>query len=244
MSGENNRNAYAGRNVETLFRNSINDHPLVLKKIQNHFNIEGAFLNAGGGGIYGDKSDARINFACGHYVDVNIKAYKKDSGFNQLTRTTASKFCETFSLNAAMRQDLENLLIEKAKNTHQELFDNSAINRWAKIIEKNAAAILKWGFSHTPSREIIALYDRDSSIFRIYPTKEVLNTLSKQITFTKGGFDIGECVSFQRKGGNGSLSKTIPKYDIKHPGNNVQLKLKIHKFIALMECLKIGEYSV
>ncbi len=82
------------------------------------------------------------------------------------------------------------------------------------------------------------------SLFTIYPMNAVLSGLSNDIEFTKGGFNIGKCISFQRKGGNGFLSKTIPKHDIKHLGNNIQLKLKVHKFVELMECVKIGEYKI
>ncbi|ACL34337.1 hypothetical protein CV658_05775 [Borreliella burgdorferi] len=244
MAGENNRNAYVGRNVETLFRNSINDYPSVLNNIKKHFGINGEFLNASGGGIYGDKADARINFAGGHYVDANIKAYKNISAFNQLTRTTVSNFCKIFSFNDDIKADLESLVVAKSKDTANPLFDDKAIMRWEGLIKEKAKSILIWGFSNKPSREIIVLFDRDDYIFRIYPMAAALNKLSTKIEFTIGGFNIGDCVSFQRKGGNGSLSKTTSKYDIKHPGNNVQLKLKIHKFIKLMEGIKLGEYSI
>lgn len=38
----------------------------------------------------------------------------------------------------------------------------------------------------------------------------------------KGNIIIGNYIVIQRKGGNGSLSKTIPKDSMKHPGNNIQ----------------------
>ena len=119
-----------------------------------------------------------------------------------------------------------------------------AIGRWEQFIRDNAKAILKWSMSYKSSCEVIALYNRDASLFTIYPMNAALNSLSADIEFTKGGFNIGKCVSFQRKGGNGSSSKTIPKHDIKHPGNNVQLKLKVHKFVELMKVVKIGHYSI
>jgi hypothetical protein len=92
-----NKNAYIGMNIEQLIKNSIGDHPSVIKKLQERFNIKGDLENAAGGGIYGDKSDVRINFNCGHYIDANVKGYKV--GFNQLRRTSVSKFCIDFSLD-------------------------------------------------------------------------------------------------------------------------------------------------
>ena len=40
-----NRNAYIGRNVEILFKNSIEDNPSVIAKIQEYFNIKSRFLS-------------------------------------------------------------------------------------------------------------------------------------------------------------------------------------------------------
>lgn len=99
MPLENNRNAYIGMNVESLFKNSIVDHTDIVGEIQEKYGIEGRFLNANKSGIVGEKSDVRLSFASGHYIDVNIKAYKEESAFNQLTRTTVKHFCEVFNIS-------------------------------------------------------------------------------------------------------------------------------------------------
>lgn len=241
---ENNKNAYAGMNVETLIQNTIVDHPSIIKKLQEYFNIEGAFSNTSGGGIYGDKSDVRINFASGHYIDANIKSFKSKVAFNQLARTSVSKFCSDFGLTPSDKEDLEDIIVSKSKNTKNPLFLEEHYEKWGKFFKDNAKNILKWGFSKNPNREILVLYNRDTSLVKIYPMKEVLRCLPTNLTFTKGGFNLGDCISFQRKGGNGSMSKTIPKTSIKHPGNNIQLKLKINKFIEYLEHIKLGEYKI
>ncbi len=40
-----NRNAYIGRNVEILFKNSIGDNPSAITAIQRHFNIAKSFTS-------------------------------------------------------------------------------------------------------------------------------------------------------------------------------------------------------
>jgi hypothetical protein len=237
-----NRNAYAGRNIETLFKNSIVDHPKILKAIKAYYKLEGRFVTAIPSGIHGEKSDIKLSFACGHYIDANVKAYK--AAFNQLTRTSAKKFSEKFRLNKQDGKELEDLIVKKSKNTKLWLFQSSSTDKWQSFFKDNAKAIVKWRFSFKPSREIIVLYDRNTSIFRIYPMAECLSKLDYTVTHTKGGFNIGQCVSFQRKGGNGSMSNHIPKTDIKHPGNNIQIKLKINKFVELMESVELGRYTV
>ena len=72
-----NRNAYVGRNVEQLFKNSIGDNMDVIKKIQECFGIKSRFLKAISTGIHSEKADVKMEFADGHNIDANIKAYKK-----------------------------------------------------------------------------------------------------------------------------------------------------------------------
>jgi hypothetical protein len=243
---KDNKNAFIGMNVETLFKNTIVDYPSIIELLKEKFSIQGRFLNANKSGIMGEKSDVRLSFACGHHIDVNIKAYKKSASFNQLTRTTLNKFTELFNISPEKKNELEHLITEKARDTkNNSLFPTSYQKEWFDFFEKNVNEILKWGFSFTKSREILALFERDSDTFRLYMMKDVLSKLNKDISISKkGNINIGNCISFQRKGGNGSLSKTIPKTSIKHPGNNVQLKINSVKFISEMENHLLKSYSI
>ncbi|MDR3092409.1 MAG: hypothetical protein LBU33_00655 [Endomicrobium sp.] len=244
MVNENNKNAFVGMNIELLIKNSLKDHPNVIKKLKGRFDIQGSLENTAGGGIYGDKSDVRINFTCGHYIDANVKSFKNKAAFNQLARTTVSKFCDDFELDSTYRQELENIVVSKSKSPKNSLFSEEQWQKWGKFFKDNVKKLLEWGFSKKPNREILVLYNRDTSIVKIYHMREVLETLPTDITFTKGGFNIGGCVSFQRKGGNGSLSKRISKTTIQHPGNNVQLKVKINKLIPILKPVELAEYTI
>ncbi len=242
MRNENNKNAFAGMNIEVLIKNSIVDHPAIITKLRDHFNIKGDLESAACGGIYGEKSDVRINFTCGHYIDANVKGFK--IGFNQLARTTVSRFCEIFCLNSCDKQDLENIVVTKSKNTKNPLFSEKQQEKWGNFFRANVKKLLRWGFSEHPNREILVLYNRDTQIVKIYAIKEILSSLPTDIVFTKGGFNIGGCISFQRKGGNGSLRSKYQKTNIKHPGNNIQLKIKASKLIETLESVKLAEYVI
>ena len=109
-----NRNAYIGKNVETLFKNSIGDHKDIVEKIRNAFNIEGGFVTAISSGIHNEKVDIKMEFSCGRNVDANVKAYKKTIAYNQLTRTTLANFCNKFNLDCL--DLLQDLFIKKAKH--------------------------------------------------------------------------------------------------------------------------------
>lgn len=244
---KNNSNAFIGKNVEELFRQSIADYLEVTKTIAMYFKLNGHFTQAINTGLHGEKVDVKLAFSCGHNIDANIKAYKNDGknkGFNQLTRTSVAKFSETFTLNQKQREDLESIIIKKSLNPSERLFNQAQWNYWHSFFKEKTPSILKWCFAYKPSREILVLFDRTNDIFHIYSMKKTLEKIPKELTHTKGGFNIGECVSFQRKGGNGSLKSDWPKNHIKHPGNNIQLKLKCDKFIKTMETAKITQYAL
>jgi hypothetical protein len=108
-----NRNAHIGRNVEILFKNSVEDNPSVIEKIQKYFDIDSRFLTAISTGIHSEKADVKMEFADGNNIDANIKAFKKTSvAYNQLTRTSITNFCKLF-FDEAMQTELEQLFITK-----------------------------------------------------------------------------------------------------------------------------------
>jgi hypothetical protein len=242
MTNANNKNALDGRNVETLFKESLGSQLAIINNLCKAYEIYGKFEAVTLGGIYGGKADARISFKCGHHIEANIKSFK-GGGFNQITRTSVSNFCHEFDLSTSDKKELENLVTAKARNKNQDLFPEQTRDKWRTFFVKNASNLLRWGFADKPNREILVLYSRDDSVMYLYRMKDVLKFLPKKITFTKGGFNIGSCISFQRKGGDGNFKK-LPKTDIGHPGNDIQLKIKGRKFIAEMSNILLGSYKV
>jgi len=240
-----NRNAYIGRNIEILFKNSIGDNPRVIQKIQGAFNIQSRFLNAISTGIQAEKVDVKLEFADGHNIDANIKAFKKTgSSQNQITRTTITHFCEHFGL-VNEEQELKDLFLIKAKNKNAPLFNEANQIKWIPIFTKIASGILTWSFSYRQSREILVIYERNDSNMYIYLMKDIMRNLDKQVSITsRGNILIGKSVIFQRKGGNGVHAKRINKLDPKHPGNDVQIKLKMKDFIEEMSDLLLVSYHI
>ena len=117
-----NRNAFIGRNVEILFKNSVGDNPSVIKKLQETFSINSRFLQAMSTGMQNEKADVKMEFADGHNIDANVKAFKKTSvAYNQLTRTSLSNFCENFELNK-YKDELFRLFAIKALSKRTHLF--------------------------------------------------------------------------------------------------------------------------
>jgi len=238
----NKDNAAKGRETELMIKNSICDWPQAINVLKEKFKIKGKLDNTSRSGIYGDKADVRISFDCGHYIDVNVKGYK--IGFNQLVRTSISQFCKYFNLSESDKLDLDRIIREKAKNTKKELFTEKDWIKWGIFFENNVEKLLKLAFSENLSREILVLYNKKTFVVKIYSMKDVLRELSKQkIERTKGGFNLGKNISFQRKGGDGNI-KTYPKTDLRHPSNNIQMKLKIGKDNDFLNNIELAKYNI
>lgn len=238
-----NRNAIAGRNVETLFCNSVGDNQSVIDKIKQEFGIEGRYLKSIKTGIHGEKCDVKMSFADGRNVDANIKAYKPDTMFNQATRTSLTNFQKQTGLSDNEKEELRDLFLEKAKNTNRPLVPLSLRNKWSEIIGERAKAIIKWALSSHPSREILVLYDRVDSVMRIYKMSDVIGKAGFNVTFTpRGNFNIGKYLTLQRKGGDGNVTR-YPKTDLRHPSNHVQIKMDIRAFLK-SEVPLLARYSI
>jgi hypothetical protein len=239
-----NRNAYVGRNVETLFKNSIGDHKDICEIIRSIFKIKGHFVTAISSGVHNEKVDVKIEFSCGRNVDANIKAYKKTIAYNQLTRTTLRNFCEKFNLQCL--DLLQDLFIKKAKHINSKLIPEDKQSEISYLLQPIAKDMVEWSMSYKKAREILVLYERIEGIMYIYSMKDVLKNLNYDVVFTsKGNIAIGHSIIIQRKGGNGIHIHGIKdKGDLTHPGNNIQFKLKISDFVKEMESIRLGQYSI
>ena len=240
----NNRNAYRGSNVEILFKNSVGDHPSVVNIIQDAFGIEGRLIQSIQTGGEIEKCDVKMSFAGDRTIDANVKSYK-GRGFNQLTRMPVKTFAERFKLSEEEKDELSALVLTKSANTKSPLFPLSVRQPWRYVFEERAKKIVSNAFSAHPSREILVLYDVGDSIMRIWKMKDVLRLIGKDIEYTPRGGNIliGGCVVFQRKGGNGTKVK-LPKTHPNHPGNDVQIKLEISKFLRFFDNEKIASYEI
>lgn len=238
-----NRNSIAGKNVETLFCNSIGDNESVTSSIQAAFNLEGRYLKSIKTGIHGEKCDVKMSFADGRNVDANIKAYKPKVMFNQATRTSVKNFSEQMGLSDDEGKELTYLFLEKAKDTNRPLIPMGLRNKWSEIIGEKAQQIIKWSLSSHPSREILVLYDRTESIMRLYKMSDVLSHAGSITSFTpKGNIKLGKYMALQRKGGDGNVTRYL-KTELKHPSNDVQIKLDIKAFLKADVPL-LARYSI
>lgn len=241
-----NTNAATGKKGETLFRDSLADYPEVIEKIRIAYKIPADFTGTMRTST-GEKCDVKVDFD-GRNIDASIKSYAKhDEGFNQIARWSIDNFAKNFGISDAIREDLRNLVVAKSHNPRKNhLFPLDKRDEYREIFEPLSRDLIKKSFSNHPSREILVLFDEQERTIRIWRMYYVVNRISTDIDYSPrgGNMVIGGCFEFQRKGGNGEKYKSIPKTSPTHPGNGVQTKLRMKKFIELHYQNMLVEYQV
>lgn len=226
-----NQNAHIGMDVERLFKNSIGHHPDVLDALKRHFGINGEFAKAFSTGTDSGKSDVIVRFTDAT-LSANIKAYK--TGFNQLTRTTISSFCNEFGLGH-LQQLFEDGAVRVAGRRGRfilESDENQIISELAPL----AKSIAQFSLARMENPELLVLYNRANTTMNLYDLKGLLESLDYTVSISSRGIiRIGEYITIQRKGGNGVHSVHIPKTSLAHPGNNLQVKMKVGTFVTETE---------
>ena len=95
-----------------------------------------------------------------------------------------------------------------------------------------ARAIVHFSLARMENRELLVLYNRTTNTMNLYDMKDLLDNLDYDVTISgRGVIKIGRFITIQRKGGNGVHSIHIPKTSLAHPGNNLQVKMKVGTFV-------------
>ena len=157
-----------------------------------------------------------------------MKAFS--AGFNQLTRTPIGAFCSEFAIGN-LQATLEAGAIHKAGRTGKFIADGEQALILAGF-SPIARRIVHYSLAHLENPELLVLYDRGANKMHIYDLADVLANLDYTTTIsTRGIIKIGDYVTVQRKGGNGVKYDHIEKTSPGHPGNNLQVKMKVKAFV-------------
>jgi hypothetical protein len=229
-----NQNAYIGMDVEKLFKNSIKSKVPVLESLKEHFNIKGDFATSYSTGTDSGKSDVILKFSDGRTLSANIKAFK--AGFNQITRARIPTFCQRFEIGS-LQPIFEAGAIRVASKSGRFILESDE-DMIAEVLAPIAKQILQVSIAGLERPELLVLYDRNMNLMILYDMEDLLDNLDSQIAFSKRGIiKFGQFFTIQRKGGNGVHSIHIPKTSLEHPGNGLQVKMNVRKFVLENEPL-------
>jgi len=168
-------------------------------------------------------------------IGISLKTIHS-ANFHQLDRRRLEDWKSILNMPNEVFLILKEGILSKAKNRQNYLVPLEKQPIISSFIKKNLTEILREVFKKNEEYlKILAIYFKNENKIYLINLDDLLKELNKvSIKFTKGGFNIGEFISIQRKGGNGKKIK-IPKTDWNHPGNQVQFKLKPNKLIEFIQ---------
>lgn len=227
-----NKNAFVGKDHERIFADEVQRNPQTIKDIVSSFKSQipkrGLRIKiVEPEGQHGEKSDVFIRTTGGHNYGVNVKSFK-GTGFNQVTRMTIDNFVEQFSLTENLRTVIKKLTVAKAKNSRKNWITTEYAEDIVEEIKPKAFEIIKHSLLGDDQPELFVLIKSDSKIISIFKMEELFRYLEQSINVKvtpKGVLMLNECFSIQKKGGNGK-HVNYPKHDLRHGGNNIQVKMK------------------
>lgn len=228
----NRDNAELGNKAERAFSNHVRNYVEIQDAIRQKFEITGDFLESHPTGPNQRKSDVLILFSNSTPVGANIKVGK--ASFNQITRGTLQNVSSKvgFSDNTieALHIGIDNYRLGREKILIEERFRDAVTEDLTNIGYKMFESIFR-GRGNDIAK-ILVLQDRNTSVWNIYDLEDVILQASKlPITFSKNGvIHFGNYFSLQRKGGDGNVTR-VPKADFRHPGNDLQFKIKILEYM-------------
>ncbi len=238
----NKTNTEQGTEVENLFSDSIFKQPVALNNMLESIGYDEAIGKDAWISVIGGakrKTDVVIDFGDAIElapVRVTIKSFS-GGGYNHLERRPLSAFCIRNQISDPDQEFLKELILRKAtaENSRRALVEQGEQARIRDIFEDIEPGISAIRGNDYP--QILALYSIDSRKFHLYNICQQVEPLvsGRTISFTVPGGNIqfGDYVAIQRKAGD--KSKKFSLDDIRHPANDVQIKMWVKKFFDEVE---------
>ncbi len=238
----NKTNTEQGTEVEQLFSDSIFEHHVALNNMLESIGYDEAIGKDAWISVIGGakrKTDVVIDFGANIElapVRVTIKSFS-GGGYNHLERRPLSAFCARNQISDPDQKFLEKLILRKAtaEDKRRALVEKREQARIREIFEDIEPGISAIRGNDYP--QILALYSIDLGKWRLYNICQQVEPLvsTRAISFTPQGSNIqfGDYVVIQRKAGDKSTRFSLD--DIRHPANDVQIKMRVKKFFDEVE---------
>jgi hypothetical protein len=188
-------------------------------------------------------------YANAHAIGINMKSARPkpgaiSSGFNQVTRMWLENFSNKIGLSdhskAIIQHGVDNHRLRRSKILIEEGFRKALSSE----LQDKRFDIMEEIFRGKGNdvAKCLAIYNQTLETFYFYNIEDVILSLADQeITYSnRGVIQFGPFITLQRKGGDGNV-KTYHKSDARHPGNQIQFKMKILSFVDSVSPLLMEE---
>jgi len=240
-----------------MYRLSPRDKAVISGLYLSKFDRKGlSYLNANSFGSIFNALGLRLKFQ-----PASIKNYRdefdslfpnKRNGRKREIRPYVKKIYDKFNNldEISFTNILRNILYKNSKLPQCDIFDKNKIytfDELSYIAEKNRMAVI-----NCIDDELMVSLEGYNGKYLSGENVFEFNMVSED-GFKLRWFDVNwretitdisfKNISFQRKGGDGNI-KTYPKTDLRHPSNNIQMKLKINKVGDFLKDIELAKYNI
>lgn len=148
--------------------------------------------------------------------------------FNQLERVWLNDFASSVKMPNKIQSAIQTCLDNRRLRRTRKFIDGSEAEMIKEYFMQNVRDVLWRLFTRNdPRLKFFIVYDYQKKEWFVQQIEDVIAFISSEgVTLSNFGvLKFGKCMSMQRKGGNGHHIK-IPKSDPRHPGNQIQFKVK------------------
>lgn len=238
-----NRNAQIGSIYERKFAELLQSNRLLYEKIVSACKSESHMLatntpnyDVAVVGNLGKKTDVVIRDTNGNHVGASVKAYS-GNGFNQITRMSIENFVKLFGVSDDVYKILKVSTIRKARKLSSKWISDKDVDLVVQEFERLASDIIEVSLLGEDRPQLLVLAESSLHQVRVFLMEELIEKIKTELGVRitpRGVISLHPCISVQKKGGNGRHEK-YPKDDLRHGGNNIQVKAKPALLAKLIE---------
>lgn len=232
--------AKRGFAFQAIFIGLVNQDPSFNKRLKKAINLpEETQLAAYKPLTTIEKSDAVLIISQGKNAGCSIKA--AEANFNQLQRIWLKDLASAIQMPKSVENAIQ-ACIDSQRLKISKVFISKG---YAKLImdyfKQNIDALFSKIFTGGDfSVKYLVVYDFNKKIWYLSEIADVIECIkAQQISISSRGIlYFGDCLTMQRKGGNGAHVR-VPKSHPKHPGNQLQFKVKPLSMIKNMPSFRV-----
>lgn len=236
--------AKRGFSRETKFVNLINNNRTFkqhLEEALTQLKILKGHINAAVDVKQSCKSDVKLITNNRNNKELGCSLKAAESNFNQLDRRWLSDWAAVLQMPQPI-QDMIQASLDRKKVDSRGIFilpeqEKAVIS----FLELSKETLLKELFTKEDENlKAFVAYDEKQNKWFVSSIDDIIRALKAEpITRSnKGVIHIGDCLSLQRKGGDGNI-KNPPKTSSLHPSNHLQFKIKPLSVIQRVKSIEI-----
>lgn len=191
------------------------------------------------------KADVKLQLidANGRTEEIGCSIKAAEANFNQLDRRWLSDWGALLQMPEEVKEMIQSSLNRKMRNSREIFILPEQESAVFSFLESKKDKLLKELFMREDENlQVFVAFDEKNHKWYVSSVEDIIDRLKKEplSRTNRGVVNIGDCLSLQRKGGDGNITR-ISKDSPHHPSNQLQFKIKPLSIIKKVPAIEINE---